>query len=150
MSDLRELYQAVILDHHKKPRNFRRLEGANRDAEGYNPLCGDKVHVYLKLEGDVVKDASFQGAGCAISTASASLMTESVKGKTRVEAEALLKRFHEMLTDPSQADADAAGLGKLAVFSGVREFPVRVKCATLAWHTLRAALQGQEQPVSTE
>jgi nitrogen fixation NifU-like protein len=150
MSDLRELYQAVILDHHKKPRNFRRLEGANRDAEGYNPLCGDKVHVYLRLEGDVVKDATFQGAGCAISTASASLMTESVKGKTRAEAEALIKRFHEMLTSPQEADGDASGLGKLAVFSGVREFPVRVKCATLAWHTLRAALQGQEKTVSTE
>jgi nitrogen fixation NifU-like protein len=108
------------------------------------------VHVYLKLDGDVVKDASFQGAGCAISTASASLMTEAVKGKTRAEAEALIKRFHELLTGPPQPDAEAPGLGKLAVFSGVREFPVRVKCATLAWHTLRAALERQEQTVSTE
>src|SRR5437879_12387776 len=125
MSDLRELYQEVILDHHKKPRNFRALEGA-RHVEGYNPLCGDKVTVYVKLEGDVVRDVSFQGSGCAISTASASMMTESLKGKTRAEAEALFRKFHDMLTGKS-ADEDSR-LGKLAVFGGVKDFPVRVKC----------------------
>jgi nitrogen fixation NifU-like protein len=149
MSDhLRELYQEVILDHHKKPRNFRKLEGATGHVEGYNPLCGDKVTVYVRLEGDVVKDVSFQGSGCAISTASASLMTESLKGKTRAEAERLFHGFHALLTGPSP-DA-AADLGKLAVFAGVREFPLRVKCATLAWHTAHAALQGDHETVSTE
>jgi nitrogen fixation NifU-like protein len=148
MSDLRELYQEVILDHYKKPRNFRSLEGA-RHVEGYNPLCGDKVTVYVKLEGDVVRDVSFQGTGCAISTASASMMTESLKGKTRAEAEALFQSFHNLLTGNSQATGDA-DLGKLEVFSGVREFPARVKCATLAWHTFHAALEGENKPVSTE
>jgi nitrogen fixation NifU-like protein len=147
MSDLRELYQEVILDHHKKPRNFRKLEGTSRHVEGYNPLCGDRVTVYVQLEGDVVKDVSFQGSGCAISTASASMMTESLKGKTKEEAEALFRRFHKMLTGDTANDGQ---LGKLAVFSGVREFPVRVKCATLAWHTFRAALAGEEKTVSTE
>jgi nitrogen fixation NifU-like protein len=150
MSDLRELYQAVILDHHKKPRNFRALEGANRHAEGFNPLCGDRVTVYLKLEGDLVRDISFQGSGCAISTASASLMTEALKGKTRGEAEGFFRKFHELVTGPPDETPEAAGLGKLAAFSGVREFPVRVKCATLAWHTLQAALAGEEKTVSTE
>lgn len=150
MSELRELYQAVILDHHKKPRNFRVLAGANHHAEGYNPLCGDKVTVYVILEDGVVKDISFQGSGCAISTASASLMTEALKGKTLEEAEALFRSFHELVTgEPGAVDA-GDGLGKLAAFSGVREFPVRVKCATLAWHTLRAALDEQARPVSTE
>jgi nitrogen fixation NifU-like protein len=153
MSDIRELYQSVILDHQKKPRNFRILEGGSRHAEGYNPLCGDKVTVYLKLENDVVKDISFQGSGCAISTASASMMTEALKGKTRTEAEALFKTFHELITGEPGPPADgsaAPALGKLAVFSGVREFPVRVKCATLAWHTFHAALEGEEKTVSTE
>ncbi len=150
MSELRELYQAVILDHHKKPRNFRVLAGANHHAEGYNPLCGDKVTVYVILEDGVVKDISFQGSGCAISTASASLMTEALKGKTLEEAEALFRSFHELVTgEPGAVDA-GDGLGKLAALSGVREFPVRVKCATLAWHTLRAALDEQARPVSTE
>jgi nitrogen fixation NifU-like protein len=153
MSDLRELYQSVILDHHKKPRNFRVAEGANRSAEGYNPLCGDKITVYLQIEDGVVRDISFQGSGCAISTASASMMTESLKGKTLPEAEALFRTFHELLTGDAAQVAQAAptpNLGKLTVFSGVREFPVRVKCATLAWHTFHAALEGQHEPVSTE
>jgi nitrogen fixation NifU-like protein len=145
MSELRELYQEVILDHHKRPRNFRRLEGAPH-VEGYNPLCGDRVTVYLKLDGDVVQDISFQGTGCAISTASASLMTEALKGKTRAQAEELFRRFHELLTGTTTPP----DLGKLSVFAGVREFPVRVKCATLAWHTFHAALQGKHEPVSTE
>jgi len=149
MSDLRELYQEVILDHHKKPRNFRKLEGA-RHVEGFNPLCGDKVTVYVLLEGDIVRDVSFQGSGCAISTASASMMTESLKGKTRAEAEALFQSFHDLLTGKLSPDAGAANLGKLQVFSGVREFPVRVKCATLAWHTFHAALEGEDKTVSTE
>jgi nitrogen fixation NifU-like protein len=148
MSDLRELYQEVILDHHKKPRNFRKLEGAQH-VEGYNPLCGDKVTVYVKLEGDLVQDVSFQGSGCAISTASASMMTESLKGKTRAQAEALFRSFHNLLTGKSEP-SDGVGLGKLEVFSGVREFPVRVKCATLAWHTFHAALEGEDKTVSTE
>jgi len=149
-SDLRELYQSVILDHYRTPRNFHKLADANRSAEGYNPLCGDRVSVYLELEGDVVRDVSFEGSGCAICTASASLMTESLKGLGRTEAEALLRRFHELLTanrEPGEDEEPA--LGKLEVFAGVREFPLRVKCATLPWHTFRAALQGQEQ-VSTE
>lgn len=150
MSDLRELYQDLILDHCKKPRNFRQLEGANRRADGYNPLCGDKVTVYVELENDRVRDISFQGSGCAISTSSASVMTESVKGKTRTEAEALFESFHRLVTGKPQVTADAPMLGKLVVFSGVSEFPVRVKCATLAWHTLRAALNGEGEPVSTE
>lgn len=151
MSDLRELYQEVILDHHKRPRNFRRLEGANRKIEGYNPLCGDKVTVYVKLDGDIVKDISFQGSGCAISTASASMMTESLKGKSRAEAEAIFKNFRELVTGSiGSPPAPSEGLGKLAVFSGVREFPARVKCASLAWHAFNAALHGEDQPVSTE
>ena len=150
MSDLRELYQDLILDHCKRPRNFRALEGANRRADGYNPLCGDKVTVYLELEDDRVRDISFQGAGCAISTSSASVMTETLKGKTRAEAEALFETFHDLVTGKRRATADAPALGKLAVFSGVSEFPVRVKCATLAWHTLHAALHGAGDVVSTE
>jgi nitrogen fixation NifU-like protein len=149
MSDLRELYQEVILDHQKKPRNFRAQDGA-RHVEGYNPLCGDRVTVYVRLDGDVVRDVSFQGSGCAISTASASMMTESLKGKTRAEAEALFRSFHELVTGTPNEPAGAEALGKLAVFSGVREFPVRVKCATLPWHTFHAALGGDDKPVSTE
>ncbi len=152
MSDLRELYQEVILDHHKKPRNFRKLNDADRQMEGYNPLCGDRVTVYLKLDGEVVKDVSFQGSGCAISVASASMMTDALKGKTLAEAEALFKTFHELLTgQPARSASEGSPpLGKLAVFSGVREFPVRVKCATLPWHTFHAALEGKTEPVSTE
>lgn len=150
MSDLRELYQEVILDHQKRPRNFRKLEGANRTLEGYNPLCGDKITVYLRIEDGVVKDISFQGSGCAISTASASMMTESLKGKSVTDAEKLFESFHALITGVDLNGA-AIPLGKLAVFSGVREFPVRVKCASLAWHTMRAALDGKdEELVSTE
>ena len=151
MSDLRELYQEVILDHHRRPRNFKVLEDA-RHVEGYNPLCGDKVTVYVRMDGDVVRDVSFQGSGCAISTASASLMTEGLKGKTRAEALALFRAFHHLLTGvPEAPGTEAPDLGKLEVFSGVREFPVRVKCATLPWHTFHAALAGEEdKTVSTE
>src|SRR5579885_1158485 len=144
---LNELYQEIIIDHSRRPRNFHPMEDATLRVEGYNPLCGDKLAVYLKMDHDVVKDISFVGSGCAISTASASLMTESVKGKTRAEAEAILERFHDLLTKEKPA---AANLGKLAAFSGVREFPARVKCATLAWHTLRSALEGSSEVVSTE
>jgi nitrogen fixation protein NifU and related proteins len=150
MSDLRDLYQELIIDHSKRPRNFRVLEAANRKAEGYNPLCGDKVTVFLELENDRVKNISFQGSGCAISTASASVMTESLKGKTLPEAEALFEVFHNLVTGKPPAGGKTPELGKLAVFSGVSEFPARVKCATLAWHTLQAALQGQGDTVSTE
>ena len=150
MSDLRDLYQEVILDHQKKPRNFRVPPEANRHAEGFNPLCGDKIHLFVKMENGVIQDLGFQGSGCAISTASASMMTESIKGKTPAEAEELFKEFQGLVTSDPHDHADAPKLGKLEVFAGVREFPVRVKCATLAWHTLRAALQGSEQPVTTE
>src|SRR5262249_5335680 len=141
MSELRDLYQEVILDHSKRPRNFHSLPSANRKAEGYNPLCGDRETVYLQVEGDVLKDVAFEGSGCAISTASASMMTESLKGKTRAEADALFERFHGLITGAPEGGGGPA-LGKLEVFSGVREFPIRVKCATLPWHTLKAALQG--------
>jgi len=150
MADLRDLYQEVILDHHKKPRNFHKLENANRKADGYNPLCGDKLSVFIRVENGVIKDIGFVGAGCAISTASASMMTESLKGKTETEARAVFERFHELVTNHSGQQPDPATLGKLAVFSGVREYPVRVKCATLAWHTMRAALEGSKETVATE
>ena len=150
MGELRDLYQEVILDHSKRPRNFGELAGANRRAEGYNPLCGDRETVFVRLEDDVLKEVGFRGAGCAISTASASMMTDSVKGKTRAEAEALFDRFHELITGRDGSVNGAPDLGKLTVFSGVREFPVRVKCATLPWHTLKAALAGEETTVSTE
>ncbi len=149
MSDLRELYQQVILDHYKKPRNFQRLAEANRQAEGHNPLCGDEITVYLQMDGDIIRNISFQGAGCAISQSAASLMTTVLKGKTRAEAEELFKKFHDMVTGTGESP-DPMELGKLAVFCGVSEFPVRVKCASLPWHTLHAALEGKEQPVSTE
>jgi nitrogen fixation NifU-like protein len=143
VNDLRELYQEVILDHSKKPRNFRELPGASHSAEGHNPLCGDRATVYLKVEDGVVREATFKGAGCSISTASASMMTDAVRGRTVAEAMALFERFHELVTaDPSKAAAASAELGKLAVFAGVHEFPMRVKCASLAWHTLKAALEG--------
>jgi nitrogen fixation protein NifU and related proteins len=150
MSELRELYQELILDHSRHPRNYGALEGADRTAEGYNPLCGDQLTVYVKLDGDVIRDVRFCGSGCAISKASASLMTAALKGKTRAEAETLFGRFHGMVTGSPDAPADPEELGKLAVFAGVREFPVRVKCASLPWHTLRAALQGSADPVTTE
>ena len=146
-ADLQDLYQEVILDHNKRPRNFRALEDG-RKAEGYNPLCGDRFTVYLRMEDSVIKDTSFQGSGCAISKASASLMTESVKGKTLAEAEALFERFHRMVTAPP--DLPVEDLGRLSVFAGVRQFPVRVKCASLAWHTLRAAVEARNEVVSTE
>ncbi len=143
MNDLRELYQELILDHSKRPRNLRALPGANRRAEGHNPLCGDRAKVYLLVEDDVVRDLSFEGSGCSISTASASMMTDALKGKTVAETKALFERFHELVTaDPSKAAAASAELGKLAVFAGVHEFPMRVKCASLAWHTMKAALEG--------
>jgi nitrogen fixation NifU-like protein len=148
MSDLRELYQEVILDHNRRPRNFGALPAANRQAEGYNPLCGDKVTVFLDLEDDRIHGIAFQGSGCAISTASASLMTEALKGLTAEEAQAMFHRFHDLVT--TGAGEGSPELGKLAVFSGVREFPMRVKCATLAWHTLLAALEEKDAPVSTE
>jgi len=146
MNDLRELYQETIFDHYRQPRNFGRLQAANRRAEGYNPLCGDKVTLYLQVEDGVIKDASFEGSGCAISTASASLMTESLKGKREEEALHLMDKFHSIVTGTATAD----DLGKLAVLAGVREFPQRVKCATLAWHTMQAALANVEEPVTTE
>lgn len=150
MDDLRELYQQVILDHNKNPRNFRKMEGANRTVEGYNPLCGDHYYIYLKLEDDFLKDISFEGSGCAISKASASLMSSILKGKTKVEAEALFEKFHQIVTGELNVTDHLEELGKLAVFAGVSEYPVRVKCATLAWHTLRAALNGESETISTE
>jgi len=150
MADLRALYQEVLLDHSKHPHNFRAMPDASRSAQGYNPLCGDKVTLYVKLEGDRIADVSFQGTGCAISTASASILTQVLKGKTREEGEALFTRFHDFVTGQGQPDGNAPELGKLAVFSGVSEFPVRVKCATLVWHTLRSALSGSEELVTTE
>jgi nitrogen fixation protein NifU and related proteins len=148
MSDLRELYQQVILDHHKRPRNNRALADANHSADGFNPLCGDRIHLTLKIEDGVVKEVGFIGSGCAISTASASMLTECVKGKSEAEVLQLFELFHDLVMGKS--DPDPESLGKLAVFTGVREFPVRVKCATLAWHTLKAALQQSAQTVATE
>ena len=153
MDDLRELYQSVILDHNRKPRNFREIEDAPLSADGHNPLCGDKLTVYLQVSSDDhVTDVAFQGQGCAISTASASLMTEFVKGKSRDEVDQAFHRFHELVTSgPGQEGEDhAEGLGKLAVFSGVREYPMRVKCASLAWHTLKAALNHSGETAKTE
>jgi nitrogen fixation protein NifU and related proteins len=147
--DLRDLYQEVIFDHNRNPRNFRVIENADRQVEGFNPLCGDRLTLFLKMNGDVIEDASFQGSGCAISTASVSLMTEIIKGKTEAEAETLFKKFHEMTTGKSEV-IQLEAVGKLAVLAGVREYPARVKCATLAWHTLDAALKNQTQAVSTE
>jgi nitrogen fixation NifU-like protein len=151
MQDLKELYQEVILDHNKRPRNFGALPNASHEAEGHNPLCGDQLKVYLETDGEKVIDIHFEGLGCAISKASASLMTEAVRGKSLAEIETLYRKFHDLLTgDPATAGQADEALGKLAVFSGVREFPVRVKCATLAWHTLQAALESQSDPVTTE
>ncbi len=151
MSELMDLYQEVILDHNRRPRNFGQIEGADHSAEGYNPLCGDQLTLYLKMDGDRVEEVRFEGQGCAISTASASILTEMVQGKSVAEVETLFEAFHELLTgDPSVVAVVGPELGKLAVFAGVREFPVRVKCATLAWHTLKAALSDDGRAASTE
>jgi nitrogen fixation NifU-like protein len=149
MSELSDLYQQVILDHNKKPRNFRKIETANRVAEGYNPLCGDQLNVYMQLEDEVVTDISFEGSGCAISKAAASMMTQSIKGKTKQEAENLFDEFHRMVTGQLDEEATPNNLGRLTIFSGVRDFPARVKCASLSWHTMHAALNGKDA-ISTE
>jgi nitrogen fixation NifU-like protein len=157
VSELTDLYQEVILDHNRRPHNFRAIDAASAKQEGYNPLCGDRLTLYLTLDGEVIKDAAFQGSGCAISKASASLMTDAVKGKTVAEARELFEQFHAMIT--SDPDTPPADLGKLSVFAGVREFPTRIKCASLAWHTMKAAVEHRtgalalsevEGPVSTE
>jgi nitrogen fixation NifU-like protein len=149
MSGIREIYQEVILDHNRNPRNYFKLKGANRSAKGDNPLCGDKITVFILLQDDVIREISFQGDGCALSRASASLMTDSVKGKTIEEVKRLFENFHDLVTGAKNGSVDTE-LGKLAVFSGVSEFPVRVKCASLAWHTLRAALDDKKDIISTE
>lgn len=152
MSELREIYQQVVLDHYKKPRNYRRIEPCPHSAHGHNPLCGDRVTVYVQVKDGAIDDISFEGSGCAICTASASLMTESLKGKSETEAETLFQRFHHLLTAEGSKETGngEAELGKLQVFEGVREFPVRIKCATLPWHTFHAALRSKEEPVTTE
>lgn len=150
MSDLRELYQEVILDHNKSPCNFRKLDGANRVAEGLNPLCGDRVTVYLHMEDDVIQDIGFQGSGCAISKAAASVMTGIVKGKSKAEAQALSERFRRLVTGRGSAGADSSELEEFDAFRGVCGFPARVKCATLAWHTLQEALEAKTEAVATE
>jgi len=147
MAELRELYQEIILEHSKTPRNFRPMEGANRSAEGYNPLCGDHYTIFMDVADESIRDISFQGSGCAISKASASMMSQALKGKTRQEAEELFEQFHRIVT--GEAGGDTSALGKLEIFAGVANFPTRIKCATLAWHTLQAALRG-EQVASTE
>jgi nitrogen fixation NifU-like protein len=149
MSELSELYQDTILEHNKNPRNFREIEDADQTADGKNPLCGDALRVYIKMDGDVVGDVAFKGSGCAISKASASMMTQAVKGRTKAEAEELFDEFHKMVTGGIDPEAEETHLGKLRVFAGVLEFPARVKCASLSWHTLNAALHGDES-VSTE
>jgi nitrogen fixation NifU-like protein len=150
MSELEGLYQEVILDHSRRPRNFHAMKDADQHADGYNPLCGDRFTVYLKLQDDRITDISFQGTGCAISTASASILTEILKGKTRAQADALFDTFHDLVTGKTLAEGETPALGKLAAFSGVCEFPVRVKCATLVWHTLRSALNGDKKTATTE
>ncbi len=150
MSELRALYQEIILDHNKNPRNFKRLEDANRTVEGYNPLCGDHYTLFLKVEGDIIRDIAFQGSGCAISKASASVMTSMVKGKTKEEAENLFQIFHKLVTGELAGNMSLDELGKLAAFAGVSEFPARVKCASLPWHTMRSALEAKSKTVSTE
>ena len=148
MFDIKDLYQEVIVDHNRNPRNFGKLEGANRVLEGFNPLCGDKLTLYLKTSDDRIDEISFDGSGCAISVASASLMTDLMKGKTLAEAEALFEKFHHLVT--SDQELDITELGKLAALAGVRDYPARVKCASLCWHTLHSAIQGEDTPVSTE
>ena len=149
MSELSDLYQEVILDHNKNPRNYRKIENATQTADGHNPLCGDALKVYLEIEGDKVKDVSFLGSGCAISKASASMMTQTVKGKSKAEAEKLFDEFHRMVLGELDEETEENSLGRLKIFAGVREFPARVKCASLSWHTVHAALNGEEE-VSTE
>lgn len=149
MSEINELYQEVILDHNKNPRNFREIEDAKFKANGHNPLCGDALRVYVEMEEDKVKDVAFKGSGCAISKASASMMTQSVKGKSKEEAETMFHEFQKMVTGELDAETDENHLGKLKIFAGVLEFPARVKCASLSWHTLHAALSGEEE-ISTE
>ena len=149
-NELKELYQQVILDHNKSPRNFRLMENATQHAEGYNPLCGDHIDVYLLIEDGIIKDVSFKGEGCAISKASASLMTSILKGKTKDEAEKLFEKFHDLVTGKLGDSPSIEELGKLAVFEGVQEFPVRVKCASLAWHTMINAIKGEQEKVTTE
>lgn len=149
MADLRDLYQELILEHSKAPRNYRELKTADHKAEGYNPLCGDHFTIFLQMDGELIRELTFQGSGCAISKASASMMTQALKGKTKAQAEQLFERFHDVVTGHA-ANGNQGELGKLAVFSGVSEFPTRVKCATLAWHTLQAALEGKQDAVSTE
>jgi nitrogen fixation NifU-like protein len=146
--ELRELYQDIIIEHSKRPRNFRSLSDGVQHADGYNPLCGDQVTVFVEFDGDVVKDVSFQGSGCAISTAAASVMTETLKGKSRPDVDALFECFHDLVTGKGNGNTDE--LGKLAAFGGVSEFPTRVKCATLCWHTLRAAMEGKDASITTE
>ena len=148
--ELKELYQQVILDHNKSPRNFRKMENASSQAEGYNPLCGDHIDVYVLVKDGIVKDVSFNGEGCAISKASASVMTSMLKGKSKEEAEKLFNKFHNLVTGKLGDDMDVDELGKLAVFAGVQEFPIRVKCASLAWHTLMSALKNNDNKVTTE
>lgn len=151
MNDLRELYEEVILDHNRNPRNYpKKPQGCNHSAHGFNPLCGDEFQVHLRLNGDVIEDAGFEGAGCAISTASASLMTEALKGKKVADVDALFEEVHHLLTEEKQVDDASNLLGKLTVLTGVKEFPMRVKCATLAWHTMHAALHDDEDTVCTE
>jgi nitrogen fixation NifU-like protein len=149
-AELRQLYQEVLVDHAKRPRNFGELGPDAVSVEGYNPLCGDRIRLYVARDNGRLRELSFTGSGCAISTASASMMTEALKGKSVAEAEALAERFQRLVTAPMDATVDEEGLGKLAIFAGVREFPVRVKCATLAWHSLRSALHGDQAVVSTE
>lgn len=149
-AELKELYQQVILDHNKSPRNFGKLEHANHIAEGYNPLCGDKVNVYIEMDNDVIKDISFQSSGCAISRASSSLMSSALKGKTREEAEKIFNQFHNLIIGKLDEEKSFEELGKLAVFSGVKDFPSRAKCATLPWHTMINALHNQDEKVSTK
>ena len=148
--DLRDLYQQIILDHNKSPRNYHKLANANKEVEGFNPLCGDHYTIYLQVEDDVIRDISFEGSGCAISKASASLMSSMLKGKTVSEAEALFKKFHDIVTGQVDAEEHLIELGKLAAFSGVCDYPARVKCATLAWHTMHEGISGQQGSVTTE
>ena len=148
MFDIRELYQEVIVDHNRNPRNFGKLDNATKTLDGFNPLCGDKLTLYLKLNDEIIEDVHFDGSGCAISVASASLMTEMMKGKTLEEAEALFDRFHQLIT--SDEELDVVGLGKLAALAGVREYPARVKCASLCWHTMHSLIEGENSPVTTE
>ena len=150
MYDLQELYQEVVMDHNRRPRNFRKLEGANRTAKGFNPFCGDEITLYLKVEDDTISDVGIQAVGCAISKASASMMTESIKGKSKAEAEKLFGAFRHMVTRKPGEEIDAEALGDLEMLGGVVAYPVRIKCAVLAWHTLHAALNGVQEGVSTE